>query len=252
MPNGGELRIDIERAVVEDAPGRAPNGAQPGEYGAGRIRTRAMAFLPTCSNRSWAPFFTTKPAGVGTGLGLAVVQQIVHAHHGFITAESAVGKGATFFVYLPASTEAQLESARQRSEPEGGSETILVVDDEPVLLELLRDILQPMGYHVLVAELPLQALEYIEAVGDRIDLVVSDNMMPTMTGRELAREIRSRYPSMRILVCSGFSPIREEEIGQMDYVSSYVQKPYQRRDLSNWVRELLDAPGSDQDSPAGD
>ena len=183
----------------------------------------------------------TKPAGSGTGLGLAVAQQIIQAHHGFIYAESQVGRGTSFFIYLPASTSAEIETVSRQSEPAGGSETILVLDDEPVLLHLLRDMLHPKGYHVLAAGSSRDALDYIEAVGDKIDLVISDNMMPDMTGRELAREIRTRYPEMRILVCSGFSPTRESELGEIDYVSSYVQKPYQRRDLLTRVRAALDA-----------
>jgi two-component system cell cycle sensor histidine kinase/response regulator CckA len=249
MPNGGELRIRVERFTLNESGGSAASGAQPGEYVRVRIQDTGHGIPPHLLEQIWAPFFTTKPAGVGTGLGLAVVLQILNAHHGFVTAESAAGQGATFYVHLPASTEEQLETARQRAEPEGGSETVLVVDDEPVLLELLRDILQPKGYHVLAAESPIQALEYVDALGARIDLVVSDNMMPTMTGRELAREIRSRHPGMRILVCSGFSPTREDEIGEMDYVSSYVQKPYQRRDLLRHVREALDTPGAGSIAP---
>lgn len=244
MPNGGELRIEVDRAVVETAQGDSPRAAQPGDYIRIRVQDTGYGIAPHIVEQIWAPFFTTKAAGVGTGLGLSVVQQIVHAHHGFITAESAVGRGTSFFVYLPAATAAELESACRQAEPEGGDETVLVVDDEPVLLELLRDILQPKGYHVLTAASPIGALEYVEAVGDRIDLVISDNMMPSMTGREFAREIRSRYPSMRILVCSGFSPTAESEIGEMDYVSSYIQKPYQRRDLLARVRQALDIDGA--------
>ncbi len=240
MPNGGELRMEIEHTAVQPQPAAAPGAMRPGNYVRVRIQDTGNGMPPHVLEQIWAPFFTTKPAGSGTGLGLAVVQQIILAHHGYISAESQVGRGASFFVYLPVSTSAEMEVAGRIREPVGGTETLLIVDDEPMLLDLLRDILEPKGYHVLVAATPRDALEYIEAVGDKIDLVISDNMMPAMTGKELAREIRNRYPGMRILVCSGFSPTSESDLGQIDYVSSYVQKPYQRRDLLARVRETLD------------
>jgi two-component system, cell cycle sensor histidine kinase and response regulator CckA len=241
MPNGGELRIEVDRVAVGLTDSEPALGLQPGRYVRIRVQDTGQGIPPHILEQIWAPFFTTKPAGVGTGLGLSVVQQIVQAHHGYITAESGAQRSASFFVYLPASTETQMEAARQQAEPEGGEETLLVVDDEPVLLELLRDILQPKGYHVLAAGSPTDALVYVEAVGERIDLVITDNMMPGMSGRELAREIASRFPAMKILACSGFSPTQESELGEMDYVSSYVQKPYQRRDLLARVREALDS-----------
>jgi two-component system cell cycle sensor histidine kinase/response regulator CckA len=241
MPSGGELRIEVDRTLVMPGSESAPITVRPGEYVRVRIQDTGHGVPPHVLEQIWTPFFTTKSAGSGTGLGLAVVQQIVQAHKGYVTAESQVGRGASFFVYLPASTAAETEAVAKQAEPPGGVETILVVDDEPVLLDLLRDILQPKGYSVLTADSPARAIEYVEAVGDQIDLIISDNMMPQMTGKELATEIRQRHPEIHILVCSGFSPTRESELHAMDYVSSYVQKPYQRRELLTRVRETLDS-----------
>jgi two-component system, cell cycle sensor histidine kinase and response regulator CckA len=205
-----------------------------------RIQDTGQGMSPDVLAQIWDPFFTTKPAGEGTGLGLAVVHGIMQSHHGHVQVESQVGRGTSFYLYLPAASEPQIDEAQTRIEPPGGKETILIVDDEPVLLDLLFDILHSKGYHVLAANTVDDAIDFVDAVGDRIDLVISDNMMPGMTGRDLTQEILARRPDMKIMVCSGFSPTRESEMTNLDYVSSYVQKPYQRRDLLTKVRQVLD------------
>lgn len=247
MPNGGELRIEVERSpLLEPSNSAADEKEGPAlfsntdEYLRIRIQDTGQGMPPDVLQNIWAPFFTTKPQGAGTGLGLSVVKSIVEMHKGLIQVESQVGRGTIFFLYLPAASGNQLVEEQKRIEPEGGTETLLIVDDEPVLLELLSDILQPKGYHVLAAGSGEEALDYVEAVGDKIDLVISDNMMPGMTGRELAKRILMRDPLKKILVCSGFSPTRDAEAAEMNYVTSYVQKPYQRRDLLARVREALD------------
>jgi two-component system cell cycle sensor histidine kinase/response regulator CckA len=247
MPNGGELRIEVERTpLIEpqnpptdeiEGPRAIPNAS---EYLRIRIQDTGMGMPPDVLHNIWAPFFTTKPQGSGTGLGLSVVKSIVEMHKGLIQVESQIGRGTIFFLYLPAASGNQLVEEQKRAEPPGGAETLLVVDDEPVLLQLLSDILQPKGYHVLAAASGEEALDYVRAVGDKIDLVISDNMMPGMTGRELAKRILMLDPMKKILVCSGFSPTRDAEAAEMNYVTSYVQKPYQRRDLLARVREALD------------
>jgi two-component system, cell cycle sensor histidine kinase and response regulator CckA len=246
MPNGGELRIEVGRLSVEKPVEMPRAQMRPGDYVRIRIQDTGQGMAPDVLAHIWDPFFTTKPAGEGTGLGLAVVQGIMQTHHGHVQVESQVGRGTSFYLYLPAASEPQIDEVQTRVEPPGGNETILIVDDEPILLDLLFDILHSKGYHVLAANTVGDAIDFIEAVGDRIDLVISDNMMPGMTGRGLTQEILARRPEMKIMVCSGFSPTRESEMTNMDYVTSYVQKPYQRRDLLTKVRQALDEPAPGQ------
>jgi signal transduction histidine kinase/CheY-like chemotaxis protein len=238
MVNGGELRISVENL------GSLPAGGD--QAGAGpfvriKIQDTGIGMRPEILEKIWEPFFTTKETGKGTGLGLALVQSIMRAHGGYVQVESHPGSGTSFYLYLPAAPVQTEPPSNGMVEPLGGTETVLIVDDEEMLLDLLVDLLTRKGYRVITAHSGVEALETLRAAPDKIDLVISDNMMPGMMGRELAREIRRHAPNTRVVLCSGYNAGSDPEPGELENVSAYVHKPYQRRELLTRVREVLDA-----------
>jgi two-component system, cell cycle sensor histidine kinase and response regulator CckA len=239
MPRGGELRIAVE--TMETVPGPPSDASATGNYLRVKVQDTGMGMTPEVLEKIWEPFYTTKEPGQGTGLGLAVVQSILAAHGGYAQVESQPGSGTSFYLYFPAAPANTPSQPAGLAEPPGGSETVLVVDDEEILIDLLVDILGRKGYRVLAASSGPEALEIVSACGDRIDLVISDNMMPAMMGRDLVAEIKRISPETRIVLCSGYAAAMEAEPAEPDFVSAYVQKPYQRRELLTRVREVLDS-----------
>jgi len=193
--------------------------------------------------RIFEPFFTTKEVGKGTGLGLATVYGIVKQHQGWIEVTSKPGVGTTFKVYFPASDKA-VEASPEKVGPEksirGGSETILVVEDEPVLRELARMILKDYKYDVLEASTGHEALQVWEKHKGRIDLLLTDMVMPEgMTGRELAETLRRQKPELKVIYTSGYSSdVMGQEHAPRDI--KFLQKPYPPLELAQAVRESLD------------
>jgi Signal transduction histidine kinase regulating C4-dicarboxylate transport system len=188
MQKGGELRITVENMGL--LPGASQEDIKPGSYVRIKVQDTGVGIGPDVVEKMWEPFFTTKEAGKGTGLGLAVVKSILRAHGGFVQMESSPGSGTSFYLYLPAASVQMTLGVVGLTEPPGGDETVMIVDDEAILLDLLVDILGRKGYRVLTASSGSEALETLAAAPGKIQLVISDNMMPGMMGRELAREIR--------------------------------------------------------------
>jgi two-component system, cell cycle sensor histidine kinase and response regulator CckA len=193
--------------------------------------------------RIFEPFFTTKPRGKGTGLGLATVYGIVKQSGGHISVHSEVGTGTTFKIYLPATYEALTPptpiDARARM---NGSETILLVEDQPALRELMQTILERQGYRVLHAESPRQAQETAKSSGGAIHLLVTDIIMPGMNGRLLAEKLRSTRPQMKVLFISGYAGDMVLQHGQLEGGMGFLPKPFSPETLGHKVREVLDRP----------
>ena len=194
--------------------------------------------------RIFEPFFTTKEVGKGTGLGLATVYGIVKQHEGWIEVTSDLGKGSTFKVFLPASNEPAkaLSSEPPLAAPvRGGHETILVVEDEPVLRDMTHVILQDCGYQVLEAGSGAEALQVWADNADRIDLVLTDVVMPGgMSGRDLAVKLLASHSNLRIIFTSGYNVEESNTDFFRQGGSAFLQKPYTRTDLTKAVRECLD------------
>jgi len=189
--------------------------------------------------KMFEPFFTTKGLGQGTGLGLATVHGIVKQNKGFIDVTSEPDKGTTFKIYLPRHTVpfARAEQAGQDPIPRGQGETVLVVDDEAALLELTRTLLAELGYSVLTAASPAEALDLAKRQ-PALNLLLSDVIMPGMSGLELARALREQWPDMRCLFMSGYASEAFAGSGGFDS-GSFIQKPFSARELAFKVRALL-------------
>jgi CheY-like chemotaxis protein len=192
--------------------------------------------------RIFEPFFTTKEVGKGTGLGLATVYGIAKQHQGWVEVSSQVRVGTTFKIYFPASTK-QVEPATQSKSPKsvkGGTETILLVEDEPVLRELARAILKDYDYKVLEASSGVEALKVWDENQGKIDLLLTDMVMPEgIGGRELAEELKIRKPDLKIIYTTGYSSdVMGSDLGMCDV--RFLQKPYPPPQLAQTVRECLD------------
>jgi CheY-like chemotaxis protein len=190
--------------------------------------------------RIFEPFFTTKEKGKGTGLGLATVYGIVKQSGGFIWVYSEPGQGSIFKVYLPAVSEAALPSqSSSRLSAAGGSETILLVEDEPSLRTLARKVLESSGYRILEAATGEEALRFLEGIEEPAHLLLTDLVLPDMTGTTLSERILRRWPQTKVLYVSGYTESVIVHRGVLDPGKSFLQKPYSKEVLLNRIRELL-------------
>jgi two-component system, cell cycle sensor histidine kinase and response regulator CckA len=244
MPAGG--RLTIATANVELAGGDASPAPAlpPGPYVRLEVTDTGTGMVAETRAHLFEPFFTTKPPGKGTGLGLATVYGIVHQSGGSVVVDSAPGRGATFHVYLPRVAEAPevAASARAVVAPARGSETVLVAEDEQLVRLLVRKILQQAGYTVLVATGGAEALQLATQHAGPIDLLLTDVVMPEMSGRELMRQLAERRPATRVLYMSGYSDDAVAQHGVLDPGTALIQKPFTPEALARKVREVLDAP----------
>jgi CheY-like chemotaxis protein len=241
MPQGGRLTIEINGQKVDPALADQHGGA-PGQHVVLAITDAGSGIDPETLSKIFEPFFTTKSASRGTGLGLATVYGIVKQHQGFVVVDSEVGHGTTFRVYLPATSEPTESVVVERSARPGGTETVLVAEDEDEVRLLARDILQQLGYTVLEASNGHEALELSR--GRPVDLLLTDVIMPGMSGRELAEALRPGQPTMRVLYMSGYTADVLEPRALLDGDRLVIQKPFTAEILAQRIREALDAPSA--------
>ena len=243
MPHGGRLNVETSNVqfTADDAPKQY--GLTPGEYVRITVSDTGSGMSPEVIARAFEPFFTTKGSGRGTGLGLASIYGFVKQSGGNATIYSELGRGTTVNLYLPR------HSARDdRAVPEpapaaaiGSGETVLVVEDNAELRALTLDRLQRLGYHVIEADCGPTALAKL-SVGEKIDLVFSDVVMPGgLTGYELAARAREQFPSIRILLTSGYDANLAAEQDTTGSNLKVLRKPYRQADLAHAVREALEA-----------
>ena len=244
MPKGGQLIIGTDRVATDAAYIQSNPDARAGEFICLSVRDTGCGMTPEIKARIFEPFFTTKGVGKGTGLGLATVFGIVKQHQGWIEVESQVGVGTTFKVFLPASArpDAAVELTAIQTKVRGGSETILLVEDEVALRGLTKIILQRFGYRVLEAESGVKALSVWQEHGSQIDLLLTDMIMPDgITGRELAKQLLALKPGLKVIYTSGYSMDSEETAFRVREASTFLQKPYQSQKLAQAVRNSLDS-----------
>ncbi|HKS36900.1 MAG TPA: response regulator [Verrucomicrobiae bacterium] len=243
MPKGGQLSIGTDRVTTDAAHVQHNPEAQAGDFICLSVRDTGCGMTQEVRARIFEPFFTTKGVGKGTGLGLATVFGIVKQHQGWIEVESHVGVGTTFKVFLPVSPnlEAADEKTTPRTQIRRGTETILLVEDEVALRGLTKITLQRFGYRVLEAASGVDALSVWEQHGSRIDLLLTDMVMPDgLAGRELARQLQARKPDLKVIYVSGYSMDSEGTGFRAREGVTFLQKPYQSQKLAQAVRNLLD------------
>jgi PAS domain S-box-containing protein len=243
MPQGGSLIIRTRLLSGNEVASRHP-GAVLREYVMIEVQDTGIGMDESTRQRIFEPFFTTKGIGKGTGLGLSVIHGIAEAHSGFIDVESTVGKGSTFRVYLPVGEPTILEyqSSPQLSvEVQGGFETILIVEDEPMLRELLLTLLASKGYDVLAAEDGNKAVELYTSRHEDIALVISDMGLPLLSGEDVFKHIQRINPHAKVILASGFvEPLLKSELLKSG-VQDFIQKPYTLNEVLQKTRKVLDA-----------
>ena len=242
MPHGGRLRIAVETAEVDEAAARELNLDRAGTYGVLRVEDTGVGMEPKTLERVFEPFFTTKGPGKGTGLGLSTVYGIARQNRGSVSVKSEPGKGSTFYVHFPLHDAAPAPPvpAPQPDLRARGGETVLLVEDEPGVRSIGKDLLEFHGYTVLEAENGVRALEVEGRHRGPIHLLLTDVVMPLMGGRELAERLSARRPDTRVLFVSGFTDDTVVRHGVLDEGVAFLQKPFTLESLARIVREVLD------------
>lgn len=244
MSQSGVLTLRAQNTVVGEEFARLHYGVTPGPYVHFQVTDTGSGIPETIREKIFEPFFTTKEVGKGTGLGLSTTLGIVKSHGGFLTLDTAIGRGTTFHIYFPADLVEEDRRPERSVVPirDGNNEVILIVDDESSLRDVASSTLETYRYRVLVAEDGVRALELFQQRIDDISIVVTDMMMPRMGGGELIREIRALRPEMRIVVMTGMRIPDDIQVEDIQSVNGVLQKPYTAEDLIRTVQEVLDAP----------
>jgi len=240
MPGGGRLTVSSRRIVVEKGSETQYDLPLPGEYALISVTDTGTGIDRDSLERLFEPFYTTKEVGKGTGLGLSIVYGIVKQHNGSVLVGSEPGTGTTVSVYLPLiAGRAAVEAAEVPTPPSGGSETLLVAEDEEIVRDLLKKILERAGYTVLVAADGEEAVTCFRERSD-ISLVLSDVVMPRKTGSEMLEEIRRTDPDIRVIFISGYAADVMHLKGVTEQNVDIVTKPIRKNDLLRTIREALD------------
>lgn len=240
MPGGGVLRVSTENIEVGQEMAQTLS-LSPGRYVRLSVSDTGVGMDEKTKNRVFEPFFTTKKMGKGTGLGLSVVYGIIRSHGGAIDMESEIGEGSTFRIYLPASEAKSLPAAAEHPpETLKGSGTILLVDDEEMILQVAGEILEKIGYRVLPVESGKKAVELFRNSAHSIDLVILDMIMPEMSGTEVFQRIQEIDPAARVLLSSGYSVEGQARELLKRGCKGFIQKPYSMGELSRKIRQVLE------------
>ena len=242
IENVGKITIETGNVIFDEAYCADHLGFKPGEYVMLAVSDDGTGMLPEQKEKIFEPFYTTKGFGKGTGLGLSTIYGIVKQNNGFINVYSEPDKGTTFKLYL------QKEAIGQPIEPYqdrvldnlfGGGETILIVEDDIFILQLVEQILEKFKYTVLCASSPKDALRLVDQYSENIDLLLTDIILPGMNGRELANELRKRYEDLKVLYMSGYTANVIVHRGVLDEDINFIAKPFSADDLAAKVKKVL-------------
>jgi len=238
MPGGGSLFLETKNIVLGNEY-KKPFHVTPGNYVKISVTDTGIGMDNKTIKRIFEPFFTTKEMGRGTGLGLATAYGIIKGHSGIINVYSEKGHGTTFTIYLPASEKKIEEAKKSPEEPIKGKETVLVVDDEEVVLNVNRMVLEKLGYKVLTARSGQEAIEVFRAQKDEIQLVILDMIMPGMEGGKVFHLLKNINGGVKIILSSGYS--MNDEVSKMmeQGCHAFIQKPFDIGDFSRKIRDVL-------------
>jgi PAS domain S-box-containing protein len=241
MPDGGKITLQTANASLDEDLRREYSYIQPGPYVMLSVSDNGHGMDKETQARIFEPFFTTKGKSKGTGLGLSTVYGIVKQSGGYVFVQSEAGRGTTFRIYLPRVEDAAepLGQVRAAQAALGGSETVLLVEDEESVRQLVRETLEAKGYKVLEADHGAAALRIVSAHQGAIDMLITDVVMPGMSGRELARQLATSHPQTKVLYLSGYTEDAIVHQGVLDPGTAFLQKPFTLQMLSRKVREVL-------------
>jgi two-component system, cell cycle sensor histidine kinase and response regulator CckA len=241
MPNGGRLTVETKNIDIEQSYGEAQVQIEPGRYVQLAVSDTGIGIEPEALPHIFEPFFTTKPVGKGTGLGLSTVYGIVQQSNGHIWASSQRGMGTTFRLYLPRVDQPAESLDVERGSPEfyAGFETVLLVEDEDGVRSLIQLLLQRNGYKVLEAHNAEEALQIVDSNKGRIHLLLTDLILPRLSGRELAERISLQRPEIKCLFMSGYTDDSVVKSGVLDQQTAFLQKPFSMETLLQKIREVL-------------
>jgi two-component system, cell cycle sensor histidine kinase and response regulator CckA len=241
MPRGGKITIQTSEMTFEPNTSREHGLVAPGSYIVLTVSDTGQGMDAETQSRIFEPFFTTKEKGKGTGLGLSTVYGIVKQSGGYIFADSGAGRGTRFRIYLPRVDDPTESTGTQHAAqlPGGGSETILLVEDEESVRQLVRDTLEARGYKVIEAENGEAGLRASGAYAGTIDMIITDVVMPGISGRELAQRVTEARPDTKVLYLSGYTEEAIAHEGALDPGTAFLQKPFTLQVLSRKVREVL-------------
>jgi two-component system, cell cycle sensor histidine kinase and response regulator CckA len=241
MPSGGKLRVTVATCEINDAVARGHPGAQAGTYVVFAVEDGGSGIDPETKKRIFEPFFTTKEAGRGTGLGLPMVYGMARGSNGFVDVKSYPGNGTVFFIYLPlvdSPVTAALQNADASMHSKG--ETVLVVEDNDALLQLVQQALTEVGYNVLTATNGLEAIEVDEEYEEKIDLLLSDVVMPVLGGVEAAISLKTHRPDLPILMMTGYPSHGQAKTVEIPEHFRVLEKPFEITELLKVMREVID------------
>ncbi|MFN2290143.1 MAG: response regulator [Anaerolineae bacterium] len=243
MPTGGKLTIEMANTVLDEVYVASHLDVEPGEYVLLAVSDTGVGMSEEVKACLFEPFFTTKEKGRNTGLGLATVFGIVKQNGGHIWVYSEVGQGTTFKIYFPRATDGLPTPARplQRPVATRGTETLLLVEDDSLVRVMTRDILLGLGYQVLTAGDGVEAIQVAEAYQGPIHLLLTDVVMPRLSGKELADRLRSNRPELRVLYTSGYTDNAIVHHGVLAEGTHFLSKPFELESLARKVRDVLDA-----------
>ncbi|RNC68635.1 MAG: hybrid sensor histidine kinase/response regulator [Desulfuromonadales bacterium] len=242
LENGGVVTIETANAILDEVFTRENPGAVAGSYVMLAVHDNGIGMSQEVKRKIFEPFFTTKEQGRGTGLGLATVYGIVKQSGGYIRVDSEPGNGSSFFIYLPRIESAtELETISSGKAATLGTETILVIEDEAGVLNLAVRTLSLKGYNVLQASRPAEAEKLFEHNRDRVDLVLTDVVMPGKNGPALVEEFRGKRPGLKIIFMSGYTDDTIAPQHMNDHQTAFIRKPFTPDGLTEKVREVLDS-----------
>jgi PAS domain S-box-containing protein len=238
----GKVTIETDNISFNEAYCKEHAGFNPGDYVMMAVSDNGSGIDKKTLDKLFEPFFTTKDIGQGTGLGLATVYGIVKQNNGFINVYSEPGEGTTFKIYLPVHSEPAVSKQKNFKKTSlTGNETILLVEDEEAILRMTKMMLERLGYTVLIASTPNEAISIVEVSNiNAIHLLMTDVVMPEMNGRDLSKKLLSIYPGLKCLFMSGYTANVIAHHGILDTGVQFINKPFSRHDLATKIREVLD------------